>query len=103
MKISVSTWRQIYPAIQREFTRNKSVRETLDSIYEPQQPQGSGVLGEGQEGGRVSAKQAGHGQRMEYMIYGLLLTESPFHTTAERDAFRAVSVEWHQFLQFLSA
>ena len=55
VKISVSTWRQVYPAIQREFTRNKSVRETLDSIYEQQQPQGSGVSGEGQEGGRVSA------------------------------------------------
>ncbi|KAK5127669.1 hypothetical protein LTR08_004350 [Meristemomyces frigidus] len=104
VKISVSTWRQVYPAIQREFTRDKSVRETLDSIYEPQQQQrGSGAPGEGEEGGRVSAKQAGHGQRMEDMIYGLLLTESPFHTIAEKDAFRAVIVDWHQFLQFPSA
>ncbi|KAK4897073.1 hypothetical protein LTR49_028043 [Elasticomyces elasticus] len=102
VRIGVGVWRQVYPAIHREFTRDKNVMATLSSIYDGQRHKG-GDENKGDAGGMAAAKQAGHGPRMEEMIYGLLLTESPFTTKSEQSAFRAVSVEWHQFLHFKSA
>jgi superfamily II DNA helicase RecQ len=40
---------------------------------------------------------------MEEMIYGLLLTESPFTTMSEKEQFRKVSVDWHRLLGFRSS
>jgi hypothetical protein len=36
VKIGVALWRQAYPAIQRELTRNPDVRQAVDQIYEGQ-------------------------------------------------------------------
>ncbi|KAK5685703.1 hypothetical protein LTR17_027000, partial [Elasticomyces elasticus] len=102
VKIGVSVWRQVYPAIHREFTRDKNVMATLSSIYDGQRHKG-GDTNEGDVREMAATKQSGHGPRIEEMIYGLLLTESPFTTRSEQSAFRAVSVEWHQFLHFGSA
>ncbi|KAK3620044.1 hypothetical protein LTR22_025756 [Elasticomyces elasticus] len=102
VKIGVGVWRQVYPAIHREFTRDKNVMATLSSIYDGQRHKG-GDKNEGDVREMAATKQSGHGPRIEEMIYGLLLTESPFATRSEQSAFRAVSVEWHQFLHFGSA
>jgi len=37
------------------------------------------------------------------MIYGVLLSESPFYTQSEKEGFRKVSLDWHRFLHFESA
>lgn len=89
--IGVSDWRHTYPAIQREHTREQSVREALDCIYDNRPPQIRRMED-------AIAEQTGHSRYMEDMIYGLLLTESPTATLMERDMFRKVSIDWHRFL-----
>lgn len=37
------------------------------------------------------------------MVYGVLLSESPFFTRSEQAQFRTVSLDWHRFLGFQSA
>lgn len=91
VKISTSTWRQVYPAIQREWTKDEHITETLDLFYE-----GKDTRGQEQE-------QSGHTLRTEEMIYGILMSESPFTTRSEQEKFRRVSVDWHRFLHFQSA
>ena len=51
----------------------------------------------------IQARQSGHSRQMEEMIYGLLMSESPFSTMSEREQFRQVSVDWHRVLRFPSA
>jgi hypothetical protein len=37
---------------------------------------------------------------MEEMVYRLLIDESPFTTTSEKEQFHAISNDWHRLLQF---
>ncbi|KAK5109839.1 hypothetical protein LTR85_002037 [Meristemomyces frigidus] len=99
IRIGVALWRQVYPAIQREMCSDPEVRPTLDAIYETH-PTASAAATTMPD---VRAQQAGHGRHMEEMIYGLLLTESPFTTMSEKEQFRQVSVDWHRLLHFPSA
>ena len=101
VRITTAIWRQVYPAIQREWSKEKGVGEMLDSIYN----QGTSNTREGEGGGEgdASSRQAGHSKRMEEMIYGLLLSESPFYIMSEREEFRKVSQDWHRLLHFRSA
>lgn len=98
--IGISDWRQVYPAIHREFAMEEDVQEILDKIYakrpnpEAEEPSSDAI---------TRARQAGHSRQTEESIYGRLLKQSPFSTTAEKEAFRKVSVDWHRFLQFPSA
>ncbi|KAI5235343.1 hypothetical protein E4T42_09726 [Aureobasidium subglaciale] len=94
VRINTATWRQIYPAIQREHTREKKVKDKLGEVYDGQQKK---------EEDDYRERQSGHGRRMEEMIYGLLTSESPFYTKSEQAEFRAVSLDWHRFLHFESA
>ena len=94
VKISTAIWRQVYPAIQREWSQERGVQEMLDEIYEGK--------GRGEENDWES-RQAGHSRWTEEMIYGILMSESPFQTRSERERFRKVSMDWHRFLHFLSA
>lgn len=93
VKISTAIWRQVYPAIQREWSQERGVKEMLDEIYE----------GKEAEENDWESRQAGHSRRTEEMIYGILMSESPFQTRSERQRFRKVSVDWHRFLHFTSA
>jgi len=97
VKITTAIWRQVYPAIQREFTKDKEVVQKLEEIYN------SGRNPAQHQDDDFQARQSGHGKRMEEMMYGSLLSESPFYTTSEKDGFRKVSSDWHRFLQFESA
>ncbi|KAK5706931.1 hypothetical protein LTR97_001923 [Elasticomyces elasticus] len=99
IKIGVALWRQAYPAIQRQYSVDANVRGTIDQLYEQVIGPKSGT----QSIEEVRAKQAGHGLHIEEMIYGLLLNESPFTTTHEREQFRQVSMNWHRMLHFRSA
>ena len=38
MSIGISDWRQVYPAIHREFAIHDEIRETLDQVYENDHP-----------------------------------------------------------------
>jgi len=97
VKITTAVWRQVYPAIQRRFAKDKSITESLDSIYN------SGMAAAKEDEQDYREKQSGHSKRMEQMIYGVLLSESPFYTESEKDGFRKVSLDWHRFLHFESA
>ena len=88
--ISPSQWRQLYPAIQRAHSSSEDTEQLLGELYE-------GASRKDQQ------NQSGHGDRMEEMIYGVLMTENPFASMAEAKRFRKMSQEWHQFLQFPSA
>lgn len=92
-KISTAIWRQAYPAIQREFGQEREVREMLDEIYESKET----------EVNDWASRQSGHSRRIEEMIYGISMSESPFQTRSERMRYRKVSVDWHRFLHFTSA
>jgi hypothetical protein len=97
VKITTAIWRQVYPAIQRRFAKDKSITDRLESIY-------NSVIGAAKEDEQdYREKQSGHSKRMEQMIYGVLLSESPFYTESEKDGFRKVSLDWHRFLHFESA
>jgi superfamily II DNA helicase RecQ len=90
VQLSPAQWRQLYPAIQRMHTQSQEIHQLLDQLY----------LGTHQ-GDRQ--QQSGHGRYTEEMIYGILMTESPFSTQSEQREFRRVSKQWHQFLKFPSA
>jgi hypothetical protein len=94
VRISTAIWRQVYPAIQREWSQDRGVQDMLDEIYEGK---------EKAEEDDWESRQAGHSRRTEEMIYGILMSESPFQTRSERQRFRKVSVDWHRFLHFPSA
>lgn len=102
VKIGVAVWRNAYPAIQRELSRDSNVKDMVDKIYGSGAPHSAitSILEQMQD---VQARQSGHSQQMEEMIYGLLMSESPFTTMSEREQFRQVSVDWHRVLQFPSA
>ena len=100
VKIGVALWRQAYPAIQRELTRNPDIRQAVDQIYEGQPRAGLPSTAPAPE--EVRAQQAGHDPYTEEMIYGLLLTESLFTTISEKEQFRKVSADWHRLLGFQS-
>ncbi|KAK0910966.1 hypothetical protein LTR91_019977 [Friedmanniomyces endolithicus] len=102
VKIGVAVWRNAYPAIQRELCWEGGVKEVLDRIYDssPQRSQIAAAMEQMQE---IQARQSGHSRQMEEMIYGLLMSESPFSTMSEREQFRQVSVDWYRVLQFPSA
>lgn len=88
--VTPSTWRQLYPAIQRVHCPEEEVSKQLDRLYE-------GAAAEDKQ------TQSGHSKRMEELIYGILTTESPFSTQSEQAAFRKVSVSWHSFIRWPSA
>jgi len=75
VKITTAIWRQVYLAIQREYTKEKGIVETLDGIYNPRRGGG-----EEEAGDKYRERQAGHSKRIEEIIYGVLLSESPHYT-----------------------
>ena len=76
--IGISDWRQVYPAIYREFIIDHSVREALTKIYENTNPNTHGDESAGaNDVAIVRAKQAGHSFQMEEDIYSRLLEQSP--------------------------
>ena len=87
--VTPSTWRQLYPAIQRVHCPEEEVTKQLDRLYE-------GVTTEDRQ------MQSGHSKRMEELIYGILTTENPFSTQSEQASFRKVSVSWHHFIRWPS-
>ncbi|KAK4893306.1 hypothetical protein LTR49_028507, partial [Elasticomyces elasticus] len=87
VKIGVAVWRNAYPAIQRELCRDGGVKEGLDRIYNSG-PQGSQFAAAMEQIQEIQARQSGHSHQMEEMIYGLLMSESPFSTMSEREQFR---------------
>ena len=84
VKISTSIWRQVYLAIQREWTKDEKIGEVLESIYEG---------GKDDNARDARAEQAGHSRRMEEMIYRVLVSESSFYTRSEQEGFRRVSID----------
>lgn len=95
--LNISAWRQIAIAIARRFLReNFSVDED--------QHGGDEDFDEDNHGGdSVWDLQAGHGTRIAGLIYARLLSEGRFETKSQRERFRQVSQEWHQFLGFSSS
>lgn len=68
--VTPSSWRQLYPAIQRVHCPEEGVTKQLDKIY-------SGIRAKDQQ------TQSGHGNRMKELIYGILTNENPFSTQSE--------------------
>lgn len=101
VRIGISDWRQVYPAIHREFTTDKETRGALDRIYDNRQAAPDPVADD--DIAVVRAKQSGHSFQMEEDIYGRSAQQSPFTTIAEKEMFRRVSRDWHRFLWFPSA
>ena len=74
--------------------------ETLDLIYKDKEAEEDKST---EISIRTRAKQSGYSFGMEEGIYRRSITELPFHTIAERQKFRSVSVDWHRILRFPSA
>jgi hypothetical protein len=97
-RLNISAWRQIAIAIARRFLRDKFRFEDGDDLG------GSDDFDEdNHEGDSVWDLQAGHGTRIAGLIYARLLSEGRFETKSQRERFRQVSQEWHQFLGFASS
>jgi len=101
VRIGISDWRQVYPAIHREFTTDKETRGALDRIYDNRQAAPDPVADDNIA--IIRAQQSGHSFQMEEDIYGRSTQQSPFTTIAEKEMFRRVSRDWHRFLWFPSA
>jgi hypothetical protein len=89
--IGTADWRQAYPAIHRELAVNPRIHGTLQQIYDPRSSPGNHAGPDDVDA--VRARQSGHSPQMEESIYGRSLQQNPFHTIAEKDAFRRVSVD----------
>jgi superfamily II DNA helicase RecQ len=97
-RLNISAWRQISIAIARRFLRDQFGFEDRDDLG------GHDEFDEdNHEGDSVWDLQAGHGTRIAGMIYARLLSEGRFETKSQRERFRQVSQEWHQFLGFASS
>src|SRR6187402_3553284 len=98
VRLNISAWRQIVIAIARRFLRDRFGFEDKDDLG------GSDDFDEdNHEGDSVWDLQAGHGTRIAGLIYARLLSEGKFETKSQRERFRQVSQEWHQFLGFASS
>ncbi|KAF2218115.1 P-loop containing nucleoside triphosphate hydrolase protein, partial [Elsinoe ampelina] len=104
-RITMASWRQVYPAIQRNYTRDVSARAVLDDLFTHEEGAwAKGSTGKGKELSlNIREEQSGHSKWMEELVYGILYSESPNSTLSEREDFRKVSVDWHKFLGFSSA
>jgi hypothetical protein len=101
--IGISELRQANPVIHSESAIHDSIGETLDQVYANDNPHHKGNAPETNTADGFAAWQSGHSVQMEESIYGRLLTQNPFATRRQKDAYRAVRVDWHRFLQFPSA
>lgn len=105
VKIGVSTWRQVAPAISRKYLRHKFQPEpqfgrSEDAGHEDayEQEYEAGAVRDSPWDG-----QGGHGSFTAGMIYGRLIFEAEYESMDIRAQFRAVSEEWHRFLGFPSS
>ena len=78
-QISISIWRHVYLAIQREIVRDKGVLQNLDLVYKNKES--------GNKTDNVQKRQSGHYKQIEKIIYRRLLIELPFYTMLERQEF----------------
>lgn len=90
-QLGIQDWRHAYPAIQRQICRNSVARNTLDVLYFDGQPLAN-----------FQARASGHTERTEANTYGRDITEGARFTPDDRVRYRAVSVDWHMYLQFPS-
>lgn len=105
VKVGISTWRQVAPAISRKYLRHKFKPEpqfgrSEDAGHEDayEQEYEAGVVRDSPWDG-----QGGHGSFTAGMIYGRLIFEAEYESMDIRAQFRAVSEEWHCFLGFPSS
>jgi hypothetical protein len=92
VKIHIPCWRHSSKAIYRRYINDKAI---IKVVMEGDKDS----LGEDDDAFDI---QTGHCSRTGGGVYGRLIHESPFHTTAERLMFRKVSQAWHRFLMFAS-
>lgn len=105
VKVGVSAWRQIAPAIPRRYLRTGfnpdlygredqeiSHEDEYEDEYEAAPARDS-----------PWDEQTGHRSFTAGMVYGRLISEAEFESMDTRARFRAVSEDWHRFLQFPSS
>jgi superfamily II DNA helicase RecQ len=98
-RLNISAWRQVCIAIGRRFLQDKTAFEG-----DKEDPGGHNEFDEdNHRGDSMWDLQAGHGTRIAGLIYARLLTEGRFETKSQRERFRRISQEWHQFLGFASS
>jgi superfamily II DNA helicase RecQ len=90
-QLGVQDWRHAYPAIQRQISRNSVAANTLEVLYFDGQPLAN-----------FQARASGHTERTEANTYGRDIHEGHRFTPDDRVRYRAVSVDWHLYLQFPS-
>ncbi|WP_221036122.1 helicase-related protein [Mycobacterium kansasii] len=90
-RLGVQDWRHAYPAIQRQIARNSVAANTLEVLYFDGQPLAN-----------FQARASGHSERTEANVYGRDIHEGRRFTPDDRVRYRAVSVDWHIYLQFPS-
>lgn len=95
-RIHLLAWRHIIAAIIRQYSRDQRVHTALDDMENAHQ-QALAAIDDPRDLG------FGHSTYTGERVYGRGAEQSPFQTISEQDAFRRVSIEWHQFLQFESA
>jgi hypothetical protein len=68
--------------------KNTEIRRAVDEIYEGQPRAGTAAA---MTLADIRAQQAGYGQYIEEIVYRLLINESLFTTTSEKEQFYAIS------------
>ena len=99
VRFGVAAWRQMAPAIPRRYLR---------ASFGPDVYGGPGELDSDEEDGEAPADsawdlQSTHQTFTAGMLYGRLASEAEFETADKKEQYRAVSQEWHRFLQFPSS
>lgn len=99
VRLNISAWRQVSIAIARKFIREEYRFDTSEGEpgkcdeYDEDNHQGDSAWD----------LQAGHGTRVAGMIYARLLFEGEYEMQSQKEKYRQISQEWHQFLGFSSA
>ncbi|KAM6523080.1 hypothetical protein FSOLCH5_003699 [Fusarium solani] len=86
--LNISSWRQIAIAIARRYLNGAFKEATLDEDEDDDLDDSPTDL------------QAGHGTHVAGMVYARDLQQGLFSTASMREKFRAVSRQWHRFLEF---
>ena len=89
-KVGIMAWRHLIKAIMRAFTQDPQVLQMFKNDRERDKKSDD----------EVRDQQFGHSPWVAGMVYSRGIQEYPSQTAHQREAFRRVSMEWHQFLGF---
>ncbi len=93
--LNISIWRHVAISISRRYLENSSSGAYKDDDEDASEEEFDNV-----DGDSLWANQAGHGARIEGMIYGREIEQERYGTASRRQGYRRISQLWHRLWGF---